>query len=80
MNTSLASTTSVITPPQTSFSSGLSPSKLSFVTHESQLTYHSGAWLVLPSYMLYVAGIEILQGLTIAAGGTSEDLQLLKLE
>jgi hypothetical protein len=28
----------------------------------------SGAWLVVPSYLIYVFGSEILQGLEIAAG------------
>lgn len=43
----------------------------------------SGAWLVLPSYMIYVTGSEILQGLTIAAGGaipSSDDTSLDKIE
>jgi len=31
----------------------------------------NGAWLVLPSYMIYLTGSEILQGLTIGAGGTT---------
>lgn len=32
------------------------------------LTLSSGAWIVLPSYMIYVFGAEILQGLESAAG------------
>jgi hypothetical protein len=43
----------------------------------------SGAWLVLPSYMIYVCGSEILQGLAIAAGGaipSSDDTSLTKTE
>lgn len=43
----------------------------------------SGAWLVLPSYMIYVTGSEILQGLTIVAGGASpsfDDTSLVKTE
>ncbi|KAI5370333.1 hypothetical protein Slin15195_G012100 [Septoria linicola] len=31
----------------------------------------NGAWLVGPSYMMYVFGQEILQGLEVAAGGSS---------
>lgn len=47
------------------------------------LTFISGAWLVLPSYMMYVFGSEILQGLTIAGGGaapSSDDTSLIKFE
>jgi hypothetical protein len=41
----------------------------------------SGAWLVLPTYIIYVMGSEILQGLTIAAGGTpSDDSSIVKSE
>jgi hypothetical protein len=43
----------------------------------------SGAWLVLPSYMIYVTGSEILQGLTIVGGGgsaSSDDTSLVKTE
>jgi len=43
----------------------------------------NGAWLVLPSYMIYVTGSEMLQGLTIAAGGatsSSGDISLVKTE
>lgn len=47
------------------------------------LMFTSGAWLVLPSYMIYVTGSEILQGLTIVAGGaspSSDDTSLVKTE
>jgi len=37
------------------------------------LTITSGAWIILPSYMIYVTGSEILQGLTVAAGGDQKD-------
>lgn len=43
----------------------------------------NGAWLVLPSYMIYVFGTEILQGLATASGGAesgSNDVSLLKFE
>jgi len=43
----------------------------------------SGAWLVVPSYIIYVTGSEILQGLTIAAGEashSSDDTILVKRE
>ncbi|TEY84099.1 hypothetical protein BOTCAL_0021g00210 [Botryotinia calthae] len=31
----------------------------------------NGAWIAVPSYIIYVTGSEILQGLTIAAGGAT---------
>ena len=31
-----------------------------------KLTYHSIAWIILPGYMIYVFGKEILEGLEIA--------------
>lgn len=43
----------------------------------------SGAWLVLPSYIIYVTGSEIIQGLTIASGAhkkSSDDTSLVKVE
>ncbi|CZT49222.1 uncharacterized protein RSE6_10033 [Rhynchosporium secalis] len=43
----------------------------------------NGAWLLLPSYMIYMAGSEILQGLTIVAGGavsSSDDVSWIKTE
>ncbi|RDL40707.1 Uncharacterized protein BP5553_00686 [Venustampulla echinocandica] len=43
----------------------------------------NGAWLALPCYMIYVTGSEILQGLTIAAGGataSSDDTSPVKTE
>ena len=43
----------------------------------------SGAWLVFPSYMIYLTGSEIIQGLTIAAGAatsSSDDISVLKFE
>ncbi|KAJ5042738.1 uncharacterized protein L3040_004135 [Drepanopeziza brunnea f. sp. 'multigermtubi'] len=44
----------------------------------------NGAWLVLPSYMIYVTGSEIVQGLTIAGGGAvrspDDDTSLVKTE
>lgn len=43
----------------------------------------NGAWLVLPSYMIYLTGSEILQGLAIAGGGataSSDDTSLVKAE
>jgi len=43
----------------------------------------NGAWLVLPSYMIYVTGSEILQGLIIVGGGasaSSDDTSLVKTE
>ncbi len=33
--------------------------------------FHSGAWLVLPSYMTYAFGKDILDGLAKASGDTS---------
>ncbi len=43
--------------------------------------FSSGAWLVLPSYMIYVSCSEIVQGLNIAAGATtpaSDDASVIK--
>ncbi|TVY78239.1 hypothetical protein LSUE1_G005712 [Lachnellula suecica] len=40
----------------------------------------NGAWLVFPTYILYVTGIEIMQGLVTAAGGSTDELLLLKAE
>ena len=37
-----------------------------------RLIFRSGAWIVLPSYMMYVMGAEILEGLDSAAGNTSD--------
>jgi len=45
--------------------------------------HFSGAWLVLPSYMIYLTGSEILQGLTFVAGGavkSSDDTAMIKTE
>jgi len=43
----------------------------------------NGAWLVAPSYIIYVTGSEIIQGLTIASGaarGSSDDTALVKAD
>ncbi|KAG4029087.1 hypothetical protein MFRU_017g00250 [Monilinia fructicola] len=43
----------------------------------------NGAWIVVPSYIIYVTGSEILQGLAIAAGGaipSNDDVSLAKTE
>jgi len=43
----------------------------------------NGAWLVLPAYIIYVTGSEIVQGLTIASGAarsSSDDTSLVKAE
>jgi len=43
----------------------------------------NGAWLVAPSYIIYVTGSEIIQGLTVAAGGAADpfdDTSLVKVE
>lgn len=43
----------------------------------------NGAWLVVPSYIIYVTGSEIVQGLAIAAGGataSNDDVSLAKTE
>lgn len=43
----------------------------------------NGAWLVLPSYIIYLTGSEIIQGLSIASGAAisaSDDTSLVKLE
>lgn len=37
------------------------------------LTISSGAWIILPTYMIYVSGSEILQGLAVAAGGDEKN-------
>jgi len=39
-----------------------------YVAFSLVLMHRSGAWIVLPSYMIYVFGAEILQGLESAAG------------
>ncbi|KAK6601265.1 hypothetical protein H4I96_06606 [Botrytis cinerea] len=41
----------------------------------------NGAWIAVPSYIIYVTGSEILQGLTIAAGGataSNDDISVKK--
>ncbi|KAF7915941.1 hypothetical protein BELL_0003g00160 [Botrytis elliptica] len=43
----------------------------------------NGAWIAVPSYIIYVTGSEILQGLTIAAGGataSNDDVSVVKKE
>ncbi|KAL3423619.1 hypothetical protein PVAG01_05366 [Phlyctema vagabunda] len=40
----------------------------------------NGAWLILPSYMIYVCGSEILEGLVLASGGEATDGSLSKNE
>jgi hypothetical protein len=43
----------------------------------------SGAWLVFPTYMIYLTGSEILQGLSNIGGGaiaSSDDTALVKRE
>jgi len=43
----------------------------------------NGAWLVLPTYIIYLTGSEIVQGLTIASGAavsSSDDTSLVKTE
>ncbi|KAH8793001.1 hypothetical protein F5882DRAFT_399177 [Hyaloscypha sp. PMI_1271] len=43
----------------------------------------NGAWIVLPTYMIYVSGSEILQGLAIVGGEaspSSDDTSLVKAE
>ncbi|KAL8965098.1 MAG: hypothetical protein Q9183_004030, partial [Haloplaca sp. 2 TL-2023] len=34
----------------------------------------NGAWIVLPAYMIYAFGLDILQGLSIAGGDNVDDL------
>ena len=48
-----------------------------------QLTVISGAWLVLPAYMIYEFGNEIFEGLAVAAGSATssfEDSSLIKAD
>lgn len=43
----------------------------------------SGAWLAVPSYIIYVTGSEIIQGLAIASGSSrssADDTVLVKIE
>jgi hypothetical protein len=84
MSTTPVSTTSVITAFQTSSSSGSFQSKFFFaVLLMVSNKFCSGAWLVGSGYIIYVTGIEILQGLTIAAGGSTtsfDDTSLIKAE
>lgn len=50
---------------------------------DAELILFSGAWLILPTYMIYLTGSEILQGLTIAAGravSSQDDTALAKTE
>lgn len=47
------------------------------------LIVFSGAWLVLPTYIIYVTASEIVQGLTIASGAavsSSDDTALVKVD
>jgi hypothetical protein len=37
------------------------------------LIFRSGAWIVLPTYLGYVFGAEIIQGLEFAAGGAKKE-------
>jgi len=38
-----------------------------------KLTTYSGAWIVFPTYLGYVFGKEIIQGLEFAAGGGKKE-------
>ncbi|KAM3068713.1 hypothetical protein ACMFMG_010890 [Clarireedia jacksonii] len=40
----------------------------------------NGLWLVVPSYIVYVTGSEIIQGLAVAGGASSDELSLSKKE
>jgi hypothetical protein len=88
MSTTLVLTTSATTVSVISSSSGSFPSKFYplgrlFFLLCTNLNTFSGAWLVFPSYMIYLTGSEILQGLTIVAGGTRsspDDTTLVKTE
>jgi hypothetical protein len=39
--------------------------------------FHSGLWVLFPSYMVYVFGTEILQGLDLASGASSTSSKTL---
>jgi len=39
------------------------------------LIRYSGAWIVAPSYMLYVIGGDIMEGLELASGETTKKTQ-----
>ena len=36
---------------------------------------YSGAWIVFPTYLLYVVGVEILEGLEVATGEVAKKTQ-----
>ncbi|PQE14561.1 C6 transcription factor protein [Rutstroemia sp. NJR-2017a WRK4] len=40
----------------------------------------SGAWLIVPSYIIYVTGSEIIQGLAVASGASPDEVSLSKEE
>ncbi len=83
MNTILALKTLATMAFRIYFSSGSFLSESVRPCYMAKLILCSGAWLVLPSYMIYLTGSEILQGLTIAGGGataSSDDTSLVKAE
>lgn len=51
----------------------VAPPASAFFFANQLITYNqsSGAWLVLPTYMIYVMGGEIIDGLTAASTGVS---------
>lgn len=65
------------------FSYGLSQSKFPELLCVYFLIRFSGAWLIFPSYIIYVTGSEIIQGLAIASGGAkpaNDDVSFTKAE
>ena len=42
------------------------------ITHSDIDLHYSGAWIVLPTYMIYIIGTEILAGLELASGETKK--------
>jgi len=74
MKLSVVSRTSVTTILLPCSSCGLFPSTLlkPAITDSDINLHHSGAWIVLPTYMIYIIGTEILAGLELASGETKK--------
>lgn len=68
MNTTAVSIISGTTHRSTSSTYGCSLSKSLYLYHPIILTLSSGFWLILPTYMIWVFGNNILDGLAMASG------------
>lgn len=72
MNTTAVSIISATTHRSTSSTSGCSPSKSLYLCHPTILILCSGFWLILPAYMIWVFGNNILDGLSMASGQSAK--------